>query len=87
MARQSFSRTIVYTFCEADYFDENNERIQTSDVKLLGDYDIKTAQQPALKQLKAIGGVVTKVRHESYYGTLSIEEFDKYCSKKNFKEW
>ena len=87
MARTTFGRTIVTTHCEVNYIDQNNERKTEADLKLLGDYDLETAQKPAIKKLNAKGGVVLNVWHTSYYGKMSIEDFDKYCTKTNYKEW
>ena len=86
MARTTFARTVVQTICEVDYIDQNNDRKQT-EVILYGDYDMETAQKPAVKKLNAKGGVVTRIKHRSFYGSMSIEDFAQNCSKKNFKEW
>lgn len=85
--RLTFSRTIVKTYCEVTYIDQNNDKQTVHDLELLGDYDLATAQKPAIKKLNARGGVVTAIRHTSYYGTITIEDFDKYCTKTNHKEW
>lgn len=87
MARTTFARTVVTTHCEVDYIDQNNNRKHEDDLKLLGNYDLETAQKPAIKKLNAKGGVVLKVWHSSYYGKMSIEDFDKYCQKTNETEW
>ena len=86
MARTTFARTVVKTHCEVHYIDQNNEE-QNATVTLFGDYDLNTAQRPAIKQLKAKGGVVLSVSHSSYYGKMSIQDFDKNCSKSDYKEW
>jgi hypothetical protein len=86
MARTTFARTVVQTICEVTYIDENNDK-QNTTVTLYGDYDIAKAQKPALKKLGAKGGVVTSVKHKSFYGTMNIEKFAENCDKKNFKEW
>jgi hypothetical protein len=86
MARTTFSRTVVKTICDVSYFDQQNT-LQHGEVELFGDYDKETAQRPALKKLNAKGGVVNKVKHTSYYGSMGIQEFDKHCTKKDFKEW
>lgn len=86
MARTTFGRTVVQTFCEVKYIDQNNEQKDTT-VMLYGDYDIQTAQRPALKKLNAKGGVVLSVSHTSFYGYMSFEEFAKVCNKKDHKEW
>ena len=86
MARTTFARTVVQTICEVDYIDQNNDRKQT-EVILYGDYDMETAQKPAVKKLNAKGGVVTHIKYRSFYGSMSIEDFAQNCSKKNFKEW
>lgn len=86
MARTSISRTIVETYCEVRYIDQNNAE-QRAEVKLFGDYDITKAQRPAIKALNAKGGVVLKVRHKSYYASMSLEEFAKHSVKTNYKEW
>ena len=86
MARTTFARTVVKTHCKVHYIDQNNDE-QTTTVTLLGDYDLTTAQKAAIKQLNAKGGVVLSITHSSYYGSMSIQDFDKYCFKKDFKEW
>lgn len=86
MARTTFARTVVQTHCEVNYIDQNNER-KSDTVILFGDYDLGTAQKPAIKKLNAKGGVVLAVHHTSFYGSMSIEDFAKHCNKKNFKEW
>ena len=86
MARTTFARTVVQTICEVEYIDQNNEQ-QHAQVLLYGDYDIGTAQKPAIKKLNAKGGVVLSVTHRSFYGSMSIEKFAENCVKKNFKEW
>lgn len=86
MARTTFSRTVVQTHCEVTYIDQNNEE-QHGTVTLYGDYDIGTAQKAAIKKLGAKGGVVHSISHTSFYGSMGIEDFVKYCDKKNFKEW
>jgi len=86
MARQTFARTVVKTYCDFDYFDRNNERHKTT-VELFGDYDLASAQIPCIRKTDAIGGVVTAVRHKSYYGTMSIKDFDQYCQKSKEREY
>lgn len=86
MARTTFARTVVQTHCEVNYIDQNNEQ-QSATVVLFGDYDLGSAQKPAIKKLNAKGGVVLAVHHTSFYGSMGIEEFAKHCNKKNFKEW
>ena len=86
MARTTFARTVVQTICEVNYIDQNNEQ-QNAEVILFGDYDIGTAQKPAIKKLNAKGGVVLAVKHRSFYGSMNIEKFAENCDKKNFKEW
>jgi hypothetical protein len=86
MARTTFSRTVVQTHCEVKYIDQDNEKQQAT-ITLFGDYDLGTAQRPAIKALNAKGGIVTSVSHTSFYGSMTLEDFAKYCDKKNFKEW
>lgn len=86
MARTTFARTVVQTICEVNYIDQNNAQ-QNTEVVLYGDYNIDTAQKPAVKKLNAKGGVVLSVRHRSFYGSMNIEKFAQNCDKKNFKEW
>lgn len=86
LARTTFSRTVVQTICEVTYIDVNNDKKNTT-VTLYGDYDMETSQKAAIKKLQAKGGVVTSIKHKSFYGSMGIEDFAKYCSKKNFKEW
>lgn len=86
MARTTFARTVVQTICEVKYIDQNNNTIEDT-ITLYGDYDLGTAQRAAIKKLNAKGGIVTNVRHKSFYGSMNIEMFAKYCDKSNFKEW
>ena len=86
MARTTFSRTVVKTICEVTYIDQNNDT-QEAKIELFGNYDLQGAQKPAIKALNAKGGVVRKIHHKSYYGSMTLEKFDKFCDKKNYKEW
>lgn len=86
MARTTFARTVVQTICEVDYIDQDNDQ-KHAQLTLYGDYDLGTAQRAAIKKLNAKGAIVTDVHHKSFYGSMNIEEFAKYCNKKNFKEW
>ena len=86
MARTTFARTVVQSICEVTYIDQNNDKKKAT-VILYGDYDIGTAQRPAIKKLNAKGGVVEGIKHRSFYGSMNIEDFAKHCDKKNFKEW
>lgn len=87
MARTTFSRTVVITVCTTTYFDHDNVMHKDVQVELFGDYDLNGAQNAVKKKLKVKGAIVSEVSHKSFYGTLSLEEFCKHCSKKNFKEW
>lgn len=86
MARTTFARTVVQTICEVRYIDQNNNE-QNDTITLYGDYDLGTAQRAAIKKLNAKGGIVTSVKHKSFYGSMNIEKFAEYCEKTNFKEW
>lgn len=86
MARTTFARTVVQTICEVTYIDQNNEK-KSTEVTLFGDYDMGTAQGPAIRKLNAKGGVVTTVKHKSFYGKMDIVKFAENCEKSNFKEW
>ena len=86
MARTSFSRTVVKTHCDVRYVDQNND-IQTKHVMLFGNYDENTAYNACKKALNAKGVIIDRITHESYYGTMSLESFDKNCDKKQYKEW
>lgn len=86
MARKSFARTVVQTICEVTYIDQNNDR-KSTEVTLYGDYDLEHAQRPAIRELNAKGGIVTSIKHTSFYGTMSMERFAKLCEKTNYKEW
>ena len=77
MARTTFSRTVVMTHCEVTYIDQDNEK-KKGTVILYGDYDIETAQRPAIKKLGAKGGIVEEVHHTSFYGSMNIEQFAKH---------
>ena len=86
MARTTFGRTIVVTHCDVRYVDENNT-IERTEIDLLGDYDMQTAQNAAKKKLNAKGAIVESISHSSYYGFMDIETFAEHCNKKNFKDW
>lgn len=86
MARTTFSRTITETICEVKYIDEHND-IKTGEVVLYADYDINGAQNAARRKLKNSRLLVEKVRHKSYYGSMTTEQFAKSCTKSNLKEW
>lgn len=86
MARTSFARTFVITYCDAEWFDSENV-LHKGEVKIYGDYDLSSAQGAVKRKLNARGAIVKNVRHESFYGSMSIETFAKYCTKSNRKEW
>ena len=86
MARTSFARTVILTFCEAEYVTQTND-VKKGLIKLFGDYDLEHAQNAVKRQLNAKGVIVKKVSHVSYYGTMSMEEFAQNCVKTKFKEW
>ena len=86
MARTSFSRTVVKTHCDAQYVDEQNN-IKKKHVDLFGNYDESSAYGAVKKALNAKGVIIEKISHSSYYGTMTLENFDKYCNKTNYKEW
>lgn len=86
MARTSFSRTVIRTICEVAYADENND-LHDTEVKLWGDYGVDDAERAVRKQTGLSRVLVKNVRHESFYGTMSLEQFAEHCEKKNFKEW
>ena len=86
MARTSFSRTVVKTICDVRYVDTNND-IQKTTVILWGNYDIDHAYTPCQRKLGAKGIIIDSIKHESYYGTQTLQEFDKHCTKTDYKEW
>lgn len=86
MARTSFSRTVIKTYCSTIWFDQSNIKHEDT-VVLFGDYDLTSAQNAVKNKLNARGALVQSVSHKSYYGTVTIEKFDKICEKKDFKEW
>ena len=86
MARLKIARTVVKTFCECQYIGQNNDK-QEAEIVLYGDYDIETAQRACKKVLNAKGCIVTNVKHESFYGSMSLEKFANECEKTNHKEW
>ena len=86
MARTSISRTIIKTICDAKVVDNNND-IHEQVIILFGDYDENTAQRAARKMLQNERILVESVRHESFYGTMSLEDFAKNCKKKNERNW
>ena len=66
--------------------DENNN-INAQTVVVFGDYDIDKAQRAVRKQLRNERVLVESIRHESFYGTMTLEDFANNCTKKNRKEW
>lgn len=86
MARTSIARTVVKTICEVKVVDSENN-INARTVVVFGDYDIDKAQRAVRKQLKNERVLVESIRHESFYGTMSLEKFAENCTKKNYKEW
>lgn len=86
MARNSFARTVVKTICEVKFVDENND-VQSTTVEIFGNYTIDGAQNAARKTLKNNRLIVESVKHTSYYGKMTLEQFDQICEKSNFKEW
>lgn len=86
MARLKIARTIVKTICDVQYIDQNNDK-QEGTIELFGDYDFERAQRAAKKVLNAKGCIVTNVRYQSFYGSMSIEKFAEECEKTNYKEY
>ena len=86
MARLTFGRTVTTTICDVDYIDQNNDK-QHAIVELFGDYDMISATTPCKKALNAKGCIVTDVKHKSFYGKMSIEQFAELCEKSNEQEW
>lgn len=86
MARNSIARTVVETFAEVKYIDENNDTHKAT-VHLWGDYDEETAQSACVRKLRIKRLMVQKVHHKSFYGRMPMKEFAKYCEKSNEKEW
>ena len=86
MARTSISRTVVKTICEVKIVDKNND-IHEDTIVVFGDYDIDGAQRAVRKKLKNERVLVESIRHESFYGTMTLEDFANNCTKKNRKEW
>jgi len=86
MARTSISRTVVKTICEVKIVDKNND-INEATIVVFGDYDIDGAQRAVRKKLKNERVLVESIKHESFYGTMTLEDFANNCTKKNRKEW
>lgn len=86
MARTSISRTVIKTICDAKVIDENNDIVK-QEIVLFGDYDENTAQRAARKMLHNERILVESVSHESFYGTMTLEDFANNCTKKNRKVW
>jgi hypothetical protein len=86
MARTSISRTVVKTICEVKIVDKNND-IHEDTIVVFGDYDIDGAQRAVRKKLKNERVLVESIKHESFYGTMTLEDFANNCTKKNRKEW
>ena len=87
MARNSFGRTVVKTICEVKYVDENND-VKKDTVTVYGNYDLDSAQNAVRRALDNNRAIVYAVRHESFYGIISMETFAKNCDTiTNRKEW
>ena len=86
MARTSFGRTVIKTICEVRYYDSDNEK-QTTEIELYGDYDYDTARKPLCSILGTTRLIVENIRHKSFYGKMTFEDFAKVCEKSNEKEW
>lgn len=86
MARTSISRTVVKTICEVKIVDKNND-IHEDTIVVFGDYDIDGAQRAVRKKLKNERVLVESISHESFYGTMTLEDFANNCTKKNRKAW
>lgn len=84
--RATFARTVVITYCDTEWIDQNNG-IHRDNIKLYGNHTLDSAQNAARKKLNAKGCIVHKVKHKSFYGKMSIEEFAKHCEKSDEKEW
>lgn len=86
MARTSIARTVIKTICEVQYVDDNNDTKEAV-VEVYGDYDINSAQNAVRKKLNNNRLIVERVRHESFYGKMTLEKFAQECEKSNRKEW
>ena len=86
MARTTFGRTVVKTICEVKYYDENNDK-QTKTIELYGNYDYDTVLKPLYSVLETKRLIVENIRHKSFYGKMTFEDFAKVCEKSDEKEW
>ncbi len=82
----SISRTVVVTYCDAQYIDHNNS-IHRDTIKLYGNYDIDSAHGAVRRKMHAKGCIIHSVSHVSFYGKMSLEQFAKHCEKTDIKEW
>lgn len=86
MARTSFGRTVVKTICEVTFYDLCNTK-QNTEVVVYGNYNLDTAVKPVAEVLGTKRFVINEIRHSSFYGKMTFEEFAKVCTKSQEKEW
>lgn len=88
MARTSFGRTVTRTICDVRYVDENNN-ICSATITLYGNYNMDSVQNAARKAMNNNRAAVKSIKHESFYGIISMEDFCKHCTVKEEtrKEW
>ena len=86
MARLSFGRTVIETICEVTYYDKENVE-QHIVVNVYGNYNIENAVKPVAEVLGTNRFIIDKIKHASFYGRMTFEDFAKVCTKTNEKEW
>jgi hypothetical protein len=86
MARLSFGRTVIQTVCEVMYYNENNEK-RNATVTVYGNYNMDNVIKPISEQLGTKRFVVETIKHKSFYGKITLDDFAKHCQKTNEKEW
>ena len=86
MARTSFGRTVIKTICEVTYYNAENEKKHTQ-VEFYGNYDIEAAIKPVSEVLGTSRFIIESIKHKSFYGRMTFEDFAKVCEKTNEKEW
>ena len=86
MARTSFGRTVIKTICEVTYYDKENVEQHTT-VDIYGNYSIENAVKPVKESLGTNRFVIDSIKHVSFYGRMTFEDFSKVCTKSNEKEW
>lgn len=68
------------------YYNENNEK-RNATVTVYGNYNMDNVIKPISEQLGTKRFVVETIKHKSFYGKITLDDFAKHCQKTNEKEW